>query len=61
MEILDYTHYAYTSAASIGDAMALAETMYSSDSFAEFAEEISENRRLMNVSILVNVVNYNTN
>ena len=56
-----YTHYAYTSAASIGDAMASAETMYLSDSFAEFAEEISENRRLMNVSILVNVVNYNTN
>ena len=56
-----YTHYAYTSAASIGDAMASAETMYSSDSFAKFAEEISENRRLMNVSILVNVVNYNTN
>ena len=56
-----YTHYAYTSAASIGDAMASAETMYSSDSFAEFAGEISENRRLMNVSILVNVVNYNTN
>ena len=56
-----YTHYAYTSAPSIGDAMASAETMYSSDSFAEFAEEISENRRLMNVSILVNVVNYNTN
>ena len=55
-----YTHYAYTSAASIGDAMASAETMYSSDSLAEFAEEISENRRLMNVSILVNVVNYNT-
>ena len=56
-----YTHYAYTSAASIGDAMASAETMYSSDSFAKFAEEISENRRLMNISILVNVVNYNTN
>ena len=56
-----YTHYAYTSAASVGDAMASAEVMYSSDSFAEFSEEISENRRLMNISILVNVVNYNTN
>ncbi len=56
-----YTHYAYTSAASVGDAMASAETMYSSDSFAEFSQEISENRRLMNISILVNVVNYNTN
>ena len=56
-----YTHYAYTSAASVGDAMASAEVMYSSDSFAEFSEEISENRRLMNISILVKVVNYNTN
>ena len=54
-----YTHYAYTSASNVGDAMASGETMYSSDSYANFSEKIGDNRRLMNISILVNVVNYN--
>ena len=32
-----YTHYAYTSAGSMTEAMQSAETLYSSDSFAEFS------------------------
>tara|TARA_B100000963_G_scaffold276288_1_gene244578 strand:- start:610 stop:1317 length:708 start_codon:yes stop_codon:yes gene_type:complete len=56
-----YTHYAYTSAANIGEAMASAEVLYSSDAFSKFAKKVGDNRRLMNISILQNVTNYNTN
>ena len=53
-----YTHYAFTSAGSVGEAMASAETLYGSDSFAKFARRVGDNRRIMNISILVNVTNY---
>jgi len=54
-----YTHYAYTSAGSIAQAMESGETLYSSDSFAKFSKAIGDNRKLMNVSILSNVTGYN--
>ena len=56
-----YTHYAYTSAPSVAEAMKSAETLYGSDSFAKFAKRVGENRRVMNISILTNVVNYPAN
>ena len=56
-----YTHYAYTSAGSVAEAMASAETLYSSDSFAKFSDKVSDNRRVMNISILTNVTNYPAN
>ena len=56
-----YTHYAYTSAPSVAEAMKSAETLYGSDSFAKFADKVSENRRVMNISILTNIVNYPAN
>jgi hypothetical protein len=54
-----YTHYAYTSAGSIAQAMESGEALYSSDSFAKFSKKIGDNRKLMNVSILSNVTGYN--
>ena len=56
-----YSHYAYTSAPSVAEAMKSAETLYGSDSFAKFANKVGENRRVMNISILTNVVNYPAN
>ena len=53
-----YTHYAFTSAGSVGEAMAGAETLYSSESFEKFSVKVGDNRRVMNISILVNVKNY---
>ena len=53
-----YTHYAFTSAGSVGEAMAAAETLYSSESFEKFSAKVSDNRRVMNISILVNVKTY---
>ena len=41
-----YTHYAYTSAGSMTEAMKSAETLYSSDSFAEFSKDVDGNREL---------------
>jgi hypothetical protein len=41
--------------------MKSAETLYGSDSFAKFANKVGENRRVMNISILTNVVNYPAN
>ena len=54
-----YTHYAYFSAGSIGEQLSSSEALFSSDSYATFAEEVGENRRIMNVSTLVNLVTYN--
>jgi len=56
-----YTHYAYTSAGSIAQAMESGEVLYSSDSFAKFSKAIGDNRKLMNISILSNVTTYNGN
>lgn len=56
-----YTHYAYTSAGSVAQAMESGEVLYSSDSFAEFSKAIGDNRKLMNISILTNVTSYNGN
>ena len=56
-----YSHYAYTSAGSIAQAMASSEILYSSDSFAKFSKSIGDDRELMNISILSNVVTYNDN
>ena len=54
-----YTHYAYTSAGSVAQAMESGEVLYSSDSFTKFSKKIGDNRKLMNVSILSNVTGYN--
>ena len=56
-----YSHYAYTSAGSIAQAMASTEVLYASDSFAMFSKSIGVDRVLMNISILSNVVTYNGN
>jgi hypothetical protein len=56
-----YSHYAYTSAGSIAQAMASTEVLYASDSFAKFSKSIGDDRELMNISILSNVVTYNGN
>ena len=54
-----YTHYAFTSAGSMTDAMSAAETLYSSDSFAEFSKEVDGNRKIKNISIISTVKTYN--
>ena len=56
-----YTHYAYTSAGSVADAMESSEVLYSSDSYKKFSKETNGNRKLMNVSMLTNVKTYNSN
>ena len=56
-----YTHYAYTSAGSMEESMKSAEALYSSESFAKFSEEVSGNRKTMNISILSNVKTYDAN
>ena len=56
-----YTHYAYTSAGSMTEAMQSAETLYSSDSFAEFSKEVDGNREIRNISIIQTVKTYNNN
>ena len=56
-----YSLYAYTSAGSIAQAMASTEVLYASDSFAKFSKSIGDDRELMNISILSNVVTYNGN
>ena len=56
-----YTHYAFTSAGSMTEAMQSAETLYSSDSFAEFSKEVDGNREIRNISIIQTVKAYNTN
>ena len=56
-----YSHYAYTSAGSVAEAMESAEILYSSDSFAEFSKEVDGNRKLMNISIISTVKVYNEN
>ena len=56
-----YSHYAYTSAGSIAQAMASTEILYASDSFSKFSKSIGDDRELMNISILSNVVTYNGN
>ena len=54
-----YTHYAFTSAGSMTEAMNGAETLYSSDSFAEFSKEVDGNRKIKNISIISTVKAYN--
>ena len=54
-----YTHYAFTSAGSMTEAMSAAETLYSSDSFAEFSKEVDGNRKIKNISIISTVKTYN--
>ena len=56
-----YTHYAYTSAGSVADAMESSEVLYSSDSYKKFSKETNGNRKLMNISMLTNVKTYNSN
>ena len=56
-----YTHYAFTSAGSMTEALESGEALYSSDSFKEFSKEIGGNRELVNISMLVNVVTYSSN
>ena len=56
-----YTHYAFTSAGSMTEAMQAAETLYSSDSFAEFSKEVDGNREIRNISIIQTVKTYNNN
>ena len=54
-----YSHYAFTSAGSMAEAMEAAETLYSSKEFAEFSEKVAGNRELISISILSNIVTYN--
>ena len=54
-----YTHYAFTGSDSIGAALAEQETLFSSDSFAQFQKEISSNRSVIQTSMLVVMVRYN--
>ena len=56
-----YTHYAFTGAGSMAEAMESAETLYSSDSFAEFSKEVDGNREIRNISIIQTVKVYNSN
>ena len=56
-----YSHYAYTSAGSIAQAMASTEILYASDSFSKFSKSIGDDREIINISILSNVVTYNGN
>ena len=56
-----YTHYAFTSAGSVTEALEAGEALYSSDSFAKFSKDIASNRELVNISMLVNVKTYNSN
>lgn len=56
-----YTHYAYTSAGSVAQAMESAEVLYSSESFAKFSKRINDKRRIKNISILTSVTSYNGN
>tara|TARA_Y100001954_G_scaffold169498_1_gene180127 strand:- start:323 stop:895 length:573 start_codon:yes stop_codon:yes gene_type:complete len=56
-----YTHYAFTSAGSMTEAMQSTETLYSSDSFAEFSKEVDGNREIRNISIISTVKAYNSN
>ena len=56
-----YTHYAFTSAGSMTEALEGGEALYSSESFKEFSKEIADNRELVNISMLVNVVSYSSN
>ena len=56
-----YTHYAFTSAGSVTEALESGEILYSSDSFAKFSKDIGSNRELVNISMLVNVKTYNSN
>ena len=56
-----YTHYAFTSAGSVTEALEGGEALYSSDSFAKFSKDIASNRELVNISMLVNVKTYNSN
>ncbi len=56
-----YTHYAYTSAGSVAQAMESAEVLYSSDSFAKFSKRMNDKRRIKNISILTSVTSYNGN
>ena len=43
------------------EAMQSAETLYSSDSFAEFSIEVDGNRDIRNISIIQTVKVYNSN
>ena len=54
-----YTHYAYTSAGSMTEAMKSAEALYSSDSFAEFSKDVDGNREVRNISMIQSVKVYN--
>ena len=53
-----YSHYAYTSAGSMSQAMESAETLYASEDFAEFSEKVSGNRELISISVLSNIISY---
>ena len=55
-----YSHYAFTSAGSVEQAIKSNEALLSSDSFAIFSEAVKENRKIKNVSMLINVKNWNT-
>ena len=43
------------------EAMQSTETLYSSDSFAEFSKEVDGNREVRNISIISTVKAYNSN
>ena len=54
-----YTHYAFTGSSSIKTAVEGNRNLLSSKSFEKFAKKVSDNRRIMQSSIVVVLARYN--